>query len=517
MSDGFSTLGDSAFTMRHYQQSAIDAAMKWLYVDGHPSGIIQLATGLGKTPMAAHLIRQCIQEGKVGRALFLAHRDELITQACNCFELAGLAPGREQGQLRADSLFAANVVVATVQTLSRRLNQWPKDEFQLIVTDEMHHSGASTYQSVYDRYSHAKLIGITATIKEGLERHTEVVYRYTLKEALKDPLGPFLSPIRLTVIDLGADLRTCRTIGKKGDFNQKDLEEAIQPHIEAFANAIVNEIGDRKTMVFMPCVGSATAMAGAINQLGVKAQWVSGDKKDKKDIVRHYKEGAWQVIVNCDMLGEGFDDPATEVVVLKPTRSRISYAQMVGRGTRLHPGKTHCTIIDFNHTSNLDLIGPGSLSELEPEVAKEVREVIKKEKGIDLWEAVERATDAVAKRREELSVQVARLKQTYTKKEVDPFEVASNLGVLSASVSLDAKATAPQVQVLKRFGIRDPEHLSKSQASRMIGEMIKRRSAGLCSVKQLNLLVSLGVKPHMARSMTFTEASSRIEQLLRRA
>lgn len=519
MIDTLPTLGETEFTMRHYQESAIQAASKWLWEDGQPSGIIQLATGLGKTPMAGELLRRAIQSGRVQRALFLAHRDELITQACRCFERSGLSPGREQGQLRADSLFPAQVVVSTVQTLSRRMEQWPKDEFQIIVQDECHRGAGQSFQSIYDYYSGAKLLGITATIdradKKGLDRFTEVIYRYTLMDALRDPLGPFLSPVQFYRIDLGADLRKVRTIGKKGDFNQGDLGKAIEPYVEKFANSIADEIGKRKTIVFMPCVGSATAMASALNQLGVKSEWVSGDRKDKRHIITSYKENAWQCIVNCDMLGEGFDDPATECVVLKPTRSRIAYAQMVGRGTRLFPGKSFCTVIDFNHTSDMDLIGPGSLAELDTEVADEVTKIVKEDKGVSLWDAVEKAKDRVKKKREELAVSIAKVKQTYRKVVVDPFQAASNLGVLSTSLSLSDRATSKQVELLSKWGVATPESLTKPQASRMIGAMIERRKAGLCSLNQLNTLVSLGVKPYMARNMTFSEASAKIDQLLR--
>ena len=519
MIDTLPTLGETEFTMRHYQEAAIEAAMKWLWEDGQPSGIIQLATGLGKTPMAGEFIRRSIQAGRVQRALFLAHRDELITQACRCFERSGLSHGREQGSFRADSLFPAQVVVSTVQTLSRRMEQWPKDEFQLIITDEMHRSAGGTYQANYDWYSDAKLLGVTATIdradKKGLDRHTEVIYRYSLMDALTDPLGPFLAPVQFFRIDLGADLRKVRTIGKKGDFNQGDLGKAIEPYVEKFANSIADEIGHRKTIVFMPCVGSATAMASALNQLGIKSEWVSGDRKDKRHIVTSYKEDAWQCIVNCDMLGEGFDDPATECVVLKPTRSRIAYAQMVGRGTRRHPGKSFCTVIDFNHTSDMDLIGPGSLAEFDPDVAKEVTDIAKKEKGISLWDAVEKAKDTVKKRREEIEVRIAKVKQTYRKVVVDPFVAAQNLGVLSTSLSLADKATPKQVELLRKWGVATPESLTKPQATKMIGAMIDRRNAKLCSLNQLNALISLGVKPYLARNMTFTEASEKLDQLLR--
>lgn len=516
----FTTLGPSGFEMRHYQETAVESAIKWLYGDGNPSGIIQLATGCGKTPMAGELIRRCIDRGLGHRFLFLAHRDELITQAVDVLNDSGLAAGREQGSLKADALFPAQVVVSTVQTMSRRLDQWPADEFDMIIQDEAHRGAGATFQAIYDHFSSAKLLGITATIdradRKRLDRFTEVIYRYSLWDAIHDEQGPFLTPLKFIRVNVGADLRSCRTIGKKGDFNQGDLSTAIQPHIEVFSNAIAKEIAARKSMVFMPCVASATAMAGALNQLGIRSRWVSGDHPDRKEIVKEYKKGAFQVIVNCDMLGEGFDDAATECVILKPTRSRIAFAQMVGRATRLHADKEFARIIDFNHTTDLDLIGPGSLAELPESTAKEVEKIVKEEGEVNLWEAVERAK-AEVKRREELQVSVAHLDLQYRRVEVDPFVMAKNLGVKVSMKNFGAQATPMQVAALKKFKVPNPESMSKEQASRLLSQLIERSRADLATIRQVNLLIQMGVKPHTARNFSVREASEAIDKLMRRA
>lgn len=516
MSVGFPIMEPSGFKMRHYQETAIEQALKWLYEDNHPSGIIQLATGCGKTPMVGELIRRVIARGLGSRMLFLAHRDELITQAIDVLNASGLAAGREQGSQKADSMFPAQVVVSTVQTMSRRYPEWDPEEFDLIVQDECHRGAGKTFRSIYDHFSGAKLLGITATIdradRKKLDHFTEVIYRYSLWDAIHDDQGPFLTPIKLVRINVGADLRRCRTIGKKGDFNQGDLAEAIQPFIEIFANAIVKEIEHRKTMVFMPCVNSATAMAGALKQLGVSADWVSGDRPDRKEIVREYKRGSFQVIVNCDMLGEGFDDPGTEVVVLKPTRSRIAFAQMVGRCTRLFEGKEFARVIDFNHTTDLELIGPGSLADLPDSTAKEVEKIVREEKEVNLWEAVERAKEEVRKR-EEMQVQVAQLELQYRRVEVDPFVMAKNLGLRVSMRTFGERATPMQVAALKKFRVDSPESLSKEQASRLLGSLIERSKAGLATIRQVNYLIHKGVNPHTARNMSRDEAGQAIDRL----
>jgi len=513
--DTLSTLGSTIFQMRPYQDEAVALAINWLYHKDMPSGILQMATGTGKTPMAGQFVRTLFERQMVKRVLVLAHRHELITQACNTFENSGLSVGREQGKWRADALFPAQVVVATVQTMSARIKQWKTDEFDLIITDECHHASASTYVKVFEHFSTAKRLGITATIdradKKALKHFTEVIYSYTLWDGIKDG---FLTPLKFIRINTGADLRDCRTIGK-GDLNLGDLGLAIQPHIELFSNAICQEIGQAKTMVFMPCVNSSTAMSSALNQLGVRTKWVSGDCKDRADIIRGYQAGEFQCIVNCNLLGEGFDDKATECVVVRPTRSRIIYAQQVGRATRLHEGKTHARIIDFNHTTDLDLIGPTSLAELPADVSKIVDRMTREEKEVSLWDAVERAEEELKKKREELDLRVAKLQLNYRKVEVDPFQSAKNLGVLAPSNAFADYATVPQINLLKKFGFADAQQLSKPQASRIIDAMFKRRESGLCTIKQLNLLISLGMEPGRARQMTFEDASAKISDLLR--
>lgn len=514
----FETIGPSQFTMRHYQDKAIDAAIDWLYEKEMPSGILQMATGTGKTPMAGELIRRCFQQNKVNRVLVLAHRHELITQACNCFDNSGLSTGREQGKWRADALYPAQVVVATVQTMASRIKNWKKDEFDLIIVDECHHASATTYVTVFEHFEKAKRLGITATIdrsdKKSLKQFTEVIYSYNLWDAIHDQEGPFLTPLKFIRINVGADLRDCRTIGKKGDYNLGDLGKAIQPFIETFSNAIVKEIGNAQTMVFMPCVASSMAMSSALNQLGLRSKWVSGDCKDRSDIIRGYQVREFQVIVNCNLLGEGFDDKATECVVVRPTKSRIVYAQQVGRATRLFAGKKFARIIDFNHTTDMDLIGPSSLAELPFDVKKIVDKISKEEKEVNLWDAIERAEDEVKKQREVLSVPVAKLDMNYRRVEVNPFQAAENLGVLSVGQSLSAHATLPQINLLKKFGFADSQQLSKIQASRIIKTMFERKESGLCSIRQLNLLVSLGVTAYTARHMSFEKASTEIGKRL---
>jgi superfamily II DNA or RNA helicase len=516
----YSALMDCEFSTYPYQDEAIDKIRSWVYEDDHKAGILQMATGAGKTVTVGILIRQLIEEGVISRALFAVHRTELVKQAIDTFELCGLMVGREQGSHHGFALGDPHVVCTTIQSMTKRCKRYQPDDFQLIITDEVHHAGESnkTYSSVYDHFPDAKLVGVTATIDrpdgQSLKRFEEVVYSYSLYDAIHDPAGPFLSPVKFVRCSLGVDLRGCKTTGKNGDFAQGDLGRKIQPAIELLANAISKEIEDRKKIiVFMPDVGSSIAMADALKQLGHSSDWVSGDKPDRDSTIQRYKNGLTKILVNCQILTEGFDDKPTDCVVLKPTRSRIAYAQMVGRGTRLCKGKSDCLILDFSHTTDMDLIGPSSLTDCEEVDSKRAEELV--EEGVDLWQAVERAKTE-RKQRQEIKVPVARLDMSYRRVEINPFELAASLGVSRAMLTnanrFGELATPAQKDFLNKSGMADVNNMTKRQASQLIGQIIDRRNSGLCSIKQLNYLISLGMKPEKARGLQFGQAAEAIQK-----
>jgi superfamily II DNA or RNA helicase len=516
----FSTLADSVYTLHPYQEKAIESATNTLFENSGKAGILQMSTGTGKTVTVGMFLRKLVEEGKINRALFLVHRIELVKQAIGTFENCGLEVGHERGKERAFSLCDPHVVCTTVQTLSRRLEAFKPDDFEIIVTDEVHHAGKGVkiYENCFDRFPNAKLLGVTATVdradKRSLERFGEVIYSYSLSDAIHDPQGPFLAPVKFVRCNLGADLRNCKTTGKKGDFDQADLARKIQPHVELFANAIEREIiGRNKIIVFMPDVGSSQAMSNALKQLGHAADWVSGDRKDRDQVVWRYKQGMLKILVNCQILTEGFDDKPTDCVVLKPTRSRIAYAQMVGRGTRLSPGKSDCLIVDFSHTTDLDLIGPASLADCDVRNHKSVEAIV--DSGVDLWEAIERVKKDRAEKAA-MYVPVGRLQLDYRRVEVNPFAIANRLGcgrqMVSSSNLYGEPPTEAQIRVLKNNGFEDLAGLTKKQATGLIGKIIERRIQGLCTVKQINYLVALGEKPEKVRRLTFEEATSLIDK-----
>lgn len=515
------TLSENTIPLRDYQEDAI-RAIRAEFIAKKRRTLLILPTGLGKTVVFGNVVRRTIE--KNGRALILAHRGELIDQAVNTLDAIGVEAGVEKAGSYARSIYNPDCVVATVQTMQgERLKTWAHDHFNLIVIDEAHHATAQTYRRIMDHFRTARVLGVTATAdraddSELNEVFESVAYEHSLWDAMTAPEpGPYLSRLEFVQCDVNIDLRDIRTTG--GDFNQADLEEAIRPLIDTLANAIRQEVGTRQTIVFTPDVGSAQAMATALQSLGVKADWISGDSTDRAAKLADYKGGITQVICNCALLTEGFDAPATSAIVLcRPTKSRPLYAQMVGRGTRLARGKTNCLVVDFNYlTRKLDLVRAVDLFDTihtDDEVLAIAQELVTKKKGKDLVEAIEEAKTE-ARERQILRIKAREREIRYRKVSYDPLAVCDVLGLPSrgSSDKVIHTATAKQVEILKRFKVENPEGMSRMKARTMLDALFSRQKEGLATVKQVSWLIKNGVEPSEARKVTFEDASARLSEI----
>jgi superfamily II DNA or RNA helicase len=514
-------IGELKVELRPYQEEAIKA-VRDEFAKGIKSTLIVLPTGTGKTICFGMMSRLCIEKG--GRVLILAHRGELIDQAVTKLDLLGVECGIEKAESHARSMWEPDAVVATVQTLSpKRLETWPKDYFRLIITDEAHHSIADSYRRIY-RHFRARHLGVTATADRADEEKLNdvfqsVAYEFSLWDAMTAEYpGPYLCRLRFVQCDVDIDLRGIRTTA--GDFNQSDLEERIRPLIDTLANAIRQEIGDRKTLVFTPDVGSAQAMATALQSLGLKADWVSGDDRDRADKVRRLHSGATQILVNCALLIEGFDCPGISAIVLcRPTQSRPMFAQMIGRGTRLAKGKEDCLIVDFNYlTTKHNLVRPVELfdtTHTDIEILDIAQELVRKDKQLDLVMAVEQAEE-IHRERQIVRIKARERKVKYRKISYDPLAIHEAIGLPWRGGGQDAgtnKATEKQVETLKKFKVDDADKMSMTRASTLIGILIERSKRGLATHKQVAHLIANGVAPETARFMSFGDASRKLDEL----
>lgn len=535
MSTGLLTtpsLGECNVSMRPYQEDTL-AGIADSFARKRRRVMVVNPTGSGKTLMMGMASRRCMEkvclrsDGEVrpGRVMVLAHTGELIEQACNKFDHLGIEVGIEKADQYARSMFEPQCVVASVQTMKgKRLATWDPNFFDLIHVDEAHHSFGVTYKNILKYFTGSRAIGWTATADRADEEvivgegniFEEVAYELTIWDLMTAPdPGPYLCKLRFVRCDVGIDLRDLRT--KEGDFTDADLEARIGPLVEKLANAIRAEIGSRPTIVFTPMIKSSQAMATALQSLGIKAEWVSGDDTDRKKKIDRYQRGELQVLCNAQVLCEGFDAPHTAAIVLcRPTKSRPLYSQQVGRGTRLANGKTDCIVIDFAWlTAKHNLIKPVELCDktgIDQEALDIAQDLMEKDPGLDIVEAVKRGEDEHRKQ------QVLRIKAreqaiSYGRRVVDfsPIAVHDILGIpWKGSRSGDAvitRASPKQVQLLGRMGVQDAPNMSKARASTLLDYMFSQSRQNRASIKQIGYMIANGVAPDVARAMPKAEAS----------
>lgn len=486
--------------LRDYQQKAREAVqIEW--IKGIKRTLLVLPTGCGKTIVFSKIIEDRVKEGE--RVLVLAHRGELLEQAADKLEKStGLKCATEKAeQTSIGSWF--RVVVGSVQTLQRekRLNQFDKDFFDTIVIDEAHHCISDGYQKVLSHFDEANVLGVTATPDRGDMRNLgtyfeSLAYEYTLPKAIKEG---YLSPIKALTIPLTLDLSS---VGQQaGDFKSSDLGSSLDPYLESIAEEMWKVAKDRKIVVFLPLVKTSQKFTEILNQKGFRAAEVNGESKDRAEILEDFENDKYNVLCNSMLLTEGWDCPSVDcVVVLRPTKVRSLYSQMVGRGTRLHPGKTELLLLDFLwHTERHELCHPAHLIAENEEVAKAMTKQIE-EAGIPLdLELVEKQAeeDVVAQREEALAKQLGEMKKR-KRKLVDPlqFEMSIQAEDLSSYVPTFGWEMGPpsekQVKTLEKLGILPDEIHNAGKATKLLERLDRRREQGLTTPKQIRFLEQRG-------------------------
>lgn len=258
-----------------------------------------------------------------------------------------------------------------------------------------------------------------------------------------------------------------------------------------------------------------------LEQEGFRAAEVNGSSEDRAEVLRDFNDGKYNVLCNSMLLTEGWDCPSVDcVVVLRPTKIRSLYCQMVGRGTRTAPGKDHLLLLDFLwHTERHELCHPASLICESPEVAQRMTEALEDAAGcpVDIEEAEEKAeSDVVAQREEALAKQLAEMRSR-KRKLVDPlqFEMSIQAEDLAGYVPSFGWEMSPpsekQVQSLEKWGIRPDEIECAGKASLLLDRLAKRRSEGLTTPKQIRCLEQRGFR-HVGQ-WRFEEASHMIDRI----
>lgn len=488
--------------LRPYQEEAKEAVIaQW--DKGIKKTLLVLPTGTGKTIVFSKVIEDRVKKGD--RVLVLAHRGELLEQAADkLYKSTGLKCAVEKAEQTCLGSWY-RVVVGSVQTLMRekRLNKLSPDFFNSIVIDEAHHCISDGYKRVLDHFSNANVLGVTATPDRGDMKNMgqvfeSLAYEYTLPQAIRDG---YLSPIKAVTIPLKLDLTGVGI--QSGDYKPGDLGTALDPYLYQIAEEMKNYCANRKTVVFLPLIKTSQKFRDILNEKGFSAAEVNGESSDRAQILKDFDEGKYNVLCNSMLLTEGWDCPSVDcVVVLRPTKVRSLYSQMVGRGTRLCEGKDHLLLLDFLwHTQKHELCRPASLICENAEVAEKMTENLEKAGyPIDIEEAEEQASnDVVAQREEALAKQLQEMR-TRKRKLVDPlqFEMSIQAEDLSGYVPAFGWEMSPpsesQIKTLEKLGILPDEIDNAGKAAKLLDRLNKRRLDGLTTPKQIRFLENKGFK-----------------------
>lgn len=487
--------------LRPYQQEAKEKVFeKWN--SGDKKTLLVLPTGCGKTIVFAKITEDCVRQG--ARVLILAHRGELLEQASDKIEKAtGLKSAVEKAENSCINSWY-RVVVGSVQTLMRdkRLNQFSCDYFDTIIIDEAHHVISDSYQKILEHFSEANVLGVTATPDRGDMKNLgqvfdSLAYEYTLPQAIKEG---YLTPIKAVTIPLKLDLSGVST--QAGDFKASDIDTALDPYLYQIATEMKKYCANRKTVVFLPLVKTSQKFRDILNTQGFNAAEVNGNSTDRAEVLSDFENDKYNVLCNSMLLTEGWDCPSVDcIIVLRPTKVRGLYCQMVGRGTRLCEGKEDLLLLDFLwHTERHELCRPAHLICTSDEVAKKMTENLAENSGypVDIEEAEEKASEDVVEQRERALAEQLQKMKTRKRKLVDPlqFEMSIQAEDLSSYVPTFGWEMAPpskkQVQALEKLGIFPDEIDNAGKATMLLERLQKRKETGLTTPKQIRCLERYG-------------------------
>lgn len=518
--DYFPSADADADGLRYYQREAYDSNLRaW---DGGATSVLNvLATGLGKTTLfCAHA------KHWPGNVLILAHRDELVTQAAE--RLSSMVRERiDIEKAEEKCLPKTRLVVGSVQSVTSkgRLERLGKNRFDLIIIDEGHHALSPSYRRILDFFDCKKLL-VTATPDRGDEKALgqvvdEVGFVFDIAQGID---AGYLVPVRgesvrVDTLDLSA------VEAKHGELVKAALDNAMVRAVEGIVYETMRLHPHKRAIAFFPGVKSAEYAAEKFNAVAPGSTcFISGTtpEDERKYLVHAFKTGRFTRLCNCDIATEGFDAPATEMVIMaSPTLSRAKYCQRAGRGTRVLPGivdsiigkdnaglrraaiassaKPHLLLLDFvGDPGRHSLMGPvdvlsGDYSEDEVALAKK--------KAKDSPEADQRAL--LEQARNELLAIAKAVKTVAAKSRVSGFDPFGCIGAERPKGNNrfgddDRLASPKQRETIAKFvgssmTVEAIHKLTAREAGVMIGTLIDRSRKGLASMAQMKRLAGFGL------------------------
>ena len=506
--------------LRPYQAEAVRNVLE-SWEDGVDRTLLILPTGTGKTVVFCKIGEEALRHG--GRVLILAHRAELLEQAQDKFEsVTGIRPELEKAESTTIDSWC-NIVVGSVQSFNeKRLAKFSQDDFTHIIVDEAHHTLAASYMRVLN-YFNAKVLGVTATADRGDKRnlgefYKTVSYEMTLSKAIIDGwlcrIRALTLPVRMTV---------SRT--QSGDYTLNDCASAITPYLEDIADQLKENESDRKTVAFLPLIATSQLFRDLCRARGLDAREVNGESDDRAETLEWFHNaGPGSVLCNSMLLTEGWDEPSADCVcVLRPTKIRSLYVQMVGRGTRLFPGKKDVLLLDFLWMSEKhDLVRPCHLVAKNPDLAERISEIMaeetQEEGGRDLLEAEEAAESTAREEREEALRKELEKQRKRQRQLVDPLQFEYSIDKAATAFVPDetqlwqlAPVTDAQKAALEKAGIFPDEITCMGHASRILDILKKRRAEDMTTPRQIRCLEKYGFRD--VGTWKFDQAKTLIDRI----
>lgn len=560
--------------LRPYQRECIEAVLtEWR--KGVTRQLVSLPTGCGKTIIFAALAKELNTH-----TLIVAHREELIRQAVDKIRMVW--PEADAGVVMAEENdYTRQVVVASIQTASRpaRLERLKTQDYRLLIIDEAHHAAAETYRRVAAELGFMEddrdklLLGVTATAMRGDGVALGTVFqKITFERSIAAMIkAGYLCDLRGIRVATRTSLNGVAVRG--GDFAEGQLEAAIntEERNRIVVEAYLDHAAPRKAIAFTAGVRHAKDLAEEFRRAGLAAEAVYGamPAEDRRKLIEAFHAGKLHVLTNCMILTEGFDCPSVEALLMaRPTKSRTLYIQMVGRGTRLYPGKTECLVIDFcdNHhdVCTLGTLAGKPLDGLRN--GQSLREAVMEEEAERTGKLLRPAGEIVTEEFDlmqrsqfrwvavgehwrlnlgngiavwlkhlgngQYDTGITRDNQLIQKLSATPLPLGYAQGVAedwarkNANTTLVDKtapwrqlpATEKQLAALRKWGVTPPPGITRGEACDMLDDLWARREAYLNSPathKQIYALKKLGfdVKP----GLTQRDARKLFEQARRRA
>ncbi|KZF23498.1 DEAD/DEAH box helicase-like protein [Xylona heveae TC161] len=372
----------SSIQLRQYQEECIQSVLSALQ-KGHKRLGISLATGGGKTVIFTRLIdRIPPPRPHATQTLILVHRRELVEQAArHCIE-AYPSKSVEIEMANSHASGRADITIASVRSIisSNRMAKFDPSRFKLVLVDEAHHIVAQGYMNTLNHFGllsptkdSPALVGVSATLSrfDGL-RLGAALDHIVYHKSYVDMIGEkWLTDVIFTTVESKADISKVRS-GANGDFRSGELSKAINTERtnEITVRAWLARARERKsTIVFCVDVKHITSLTATFRRHGIDARFITGSthKAVRGQRLDEFRNGEFPVLLNCGVFTEGTDIPNIDCVLLaRPTKSRNLLVQMIGRGMRLHSGKTNCHIIDMVSSLSSGVVTTPTLFGLDP-------------------------------------------------------------------------------------------------------------------------------------------------------